>query len=111
MILLLAWPLFYLEPVEPVNNIYARHTANGERKYPGEMDRGGLFALSRLRGFRGVSGLDEDRGTGLNKERADPALIICLITAAYEGFQTPLQQVLPILTIGYQGVSANKKRA
>jgi hypothetical protein len=25
----------------------------------------------------------------LNKERADPALIIRLITAAYEGFQTP----------------------
>jgi hypothetical protein len=48
---------------------------------------------------------------GLNKERADPALFICLITAAYEGFQTPLQQVLPYLTICYQGVSANKKRA
>ena len=48
---------------------------------------------------------------GLNKERADPALIICLITAAYEGFQTPLKQVLPYLTIGYQGDSANKKRA
>jgi hypothetical protein len=48
----------------------------------------------------------------LNKERADPALIICLITAAYEGFQTPKQkQVLPYLTIFYQGVLANKKRA
>ena len=37
----------------------------------------------------------------LNKERADPAIIICLTTAAYEGFQTfstarycPISQII-----------------
>jgi len=41
----------------------------------------------------------EDRTWGLNQERADPALIICLITAAYEGFSDFCNQVLPYLTI------------
>ena len=75
------------------------------------MDRGDPFVLGRKRKSIAVPVLDEDRTWGLNKERADPALIICLITAAYEGFQTPLKQALPYLTICYQGDSANKKRA
>jgi hypothetical protein len=53
------------------------------------MDRGTPFVLVRKRKFFGVLALAENSDWGLNKERADPALIICLITAAYEGFQTP----------------------
>jgi len=41
----------------------------------------------------------EYNSLGLNQERADPALIICLITAAYEGFSDFYNQVLPYLTI------------
>ena len=62
---------------------------NGDRKFLSETDRENPFVLGRMSESGGVPAQAKDRAWGLNKERADPALIICLITAAYEGFQTP----------------------
>ena len=75
------------------------------------MNRGKPFVLGRNRCPVGVPAQVEDRAWRLNKERADPALIICLITAAYEGFSDYHNQVLPYLTICCQDIPANKKRA